>query len=178
MEIGTVADWVNACSALLAVGSPLRPGLSPAEVIEVQLEDARRRLQQQEAEVHREQGDKVAAWLVFDKPEWNVHHVNASRLPVYDLSIRVFGEGFDCVIERGVEGPAGPRKSRRLTEALNKVLKQSGAAANVARPDGLECELTFTDAAGVQWRRGPHGELNEVARGFELPGRKVNQWLQ
>jgi len=184
MEIGTVADWVSACSALLAVAVASAAWIVARRSYQVQLEDVRRRLQQQEAEVRqqkeqarREQGDKVAAWLIFDEPEWNVHYVNASKLPVYELSIRVFSEDFDRVIHRGVEGPAGPRKSRRLTEALNKVLKQSGATATVARPDGLECELAFTDAAGVRWRRGPRGDLTEVARNFELRGQKVDQWV-
>ncbi|TWF77197.1 hypothetical protein FHX44_113102 [Pseudonocardia hierapolitana] len=175
MDLGSVADWVNAAGTVCAFGAALFAGIvavgsyrTQQRAIDRQLtahaEDERRRARSE----RQWQASKVAVWVYRGRNSWTVHAANSSGLPVYRLTVRIAGEEppFSVAIERGTQGPTPADTARKLTNALRVVLDQRNALH--MDPNKLHVAIAFTDAAGVRWRRDERGKLDEVPDSFDF----------
>lgn len=175
MDLGSIADWVNAAGTVGAFGAALFAGIvavrgyrTQQRAIDRQLavhaEDERRRAQSE----RQWQASKVAVWVYRGRNSWTVHAANSSGLPVYRLTVRISGEEppFSVAIERGTQGPIPADTARKLTNALRVVLDRRNALH--MDPNKLHVAIAFTDAAGVRWRRDERGKLDEVPDSFDF----------
>ncbi|WP_143517208.1 hypothetical protein [Pseudonocardia sp. MH-G8] len=175
MDLGSVADWVNAAGTLGAFGAALFAGIVAVRGYRIQqravdrqlaahADDERRRAQGE----HQWQASKVAVWVRRGRSSWTVYAANSSDLPVYRLTVRISSEEppFSVAIERGTQRPTPADTARKLTNALRVVLDQRNALH--LDPNNLDVAIAFTDAAGVRWRRDEHGKLDEVPDSFDF----------
>ena len=158
IQWGTLPDWVAAISTALAFAIALL-------LLWLTLRDRRK---QRRAE-RRAQADLVAAWPTGVHKEESADVVtidtrNASNLPVYGVQPTVYTKPLpkkwppnDWMISAGfstgfnILGPGETREARLGTKLDPELI----GAPHV--------QLTFTDAAGVHWRRNPTGELVELS---------------
>jgi hypothetical protein len=175
MELGSWADWVNAVGTYLAVAGAVFAGVIALRSYRAQraatnrqiaqyAEDESRRLERE----RRDQASKVAIWAFRGRYHWLVHGVNASGLPIFRLIVLIRGKNpaFSVAIERGTQGPGGPSKVRKLSNALEHVLTQRNALDTDMHD--LQMEIAFTDTSGIRWHRDHTGLLREVPSNFDF----------
>src|SRR4051794_29582904 len=97
-----------------------------------------------------------------------VQGVNASGLPIFRLTVLIRSNkpAFSVAIERGTQGPGGPDRVRKLSNAVEYVLAQRNALD--MDPGDLFMEIAFTDTSGARWRRDHLGILHEVPSEFDF----------
>ena len=175
MDFGSVADWVNAVGTLGAFGAALFAGIVAVRSYRTQQRSIDRQLAAQtEDQSRRAQGErqsqasKIAVWVNRGRHRWTVHAANTSGLPVYRLTVRISGEEppFSVAIERGTQDPIPADTAHKLTNALRVVLDERNALH--MEPNKLHVAITFTDAAGIRWRRDERGKLDEVPDSFDF----------
>ena len=145
----------------------------------------------------REQAAKFSAWPHFSQEAMQLQLIfmNASASPVYDVKGTVFIEGKKAfVFERGTLGPdsaarVDERASGILRDRIDDMLRRELGNEAVNRKTALGAryadsdvlwregdlverttvEVSFRDAAGVQWKREGDGQLVRVAAMADLP---------
>ena len=175
MDVGSVADWVNAAGTLLAFGGAIFAGTialrsykiqqsaMAAQLASYNVKEQRRSLDDRQA-----QARKVAAWIIRQRDSWSISGVNASGLPVYDVVLYIGCEDpkFAVAIERGTQGPSAPTRSIQLSGALQHTLQRHNATD--VEPTKLQFEIAFTDMSSVRWLRNNLGLLTEVPNEFNF----------
>lgn len=175
VDLGSIADWVNAAGTLLAFGAASFAGIVAVRTYGFQQRATDRQLAIHAADEHRRernerqwQASKVAFWVYRGRHSWFMSGANNSGLPVYRVTIHVFSDHpqFSVAIERGTQGPGPSDKSRKLTNALQVLLEQRNAIE--MDPNELRLAIAFTDAAGIRWHRNELGRLEEVPESFNF----------
>lgn len=175
MDLGSVADWVNAAGTVLAFCAASFAGAVAVRSYRTQQQATDRQLAIHAADERRRELDerqwqaaKVAIWVYRGRRNWGVSVANNSGLPVYRLTVLLSSENprFAVAVERGTQGPNRAATSDKLTNALRVILAQRNALG--MDPNDLRVSIAFTDAAGVRWHRDPHGKLAEVSDSFDF----------
>ena len=164
IDWGSVPDWISAAAtvaALLAASYAARVGYRQLKVLEVQEQDRQR------AERIRD-ASRVAVWVRVDEvralPE--LRYVNASGMPIYDLSLWVVTPGHTFRVVYVVDGPAAESKTMvRGTADLQRQITERAYGpdwTHLLKSGRLVCAVTFRDSVNRTWFRDFHGRLTEV----------------
>jgi hypothetical protein len=164
IDWGSVADWVSAVAtvaALLAAAYAARAAFRQLGVLEQQERDRR------EAHDIRDAA-RVAVWARIDVerglPE--LRYINASGMPVHDLTLWVVTPEKTFEMHYVVDGPSAESKTmKRGTDELRRQIEISAYRPDWTRlleSGGLLCAAAFRDSANRAWLRDFHGLLTRV----------------
>jgi hypothetical protein len=173
MDLGSVADWVNALGTLLAFGGAAFASLVALRSYRLQLSGTESQVAALEAaeaarkvEAERSQASQVAFWTGVNSEGPAVWYVNRSGLPVYDLRIAVF------VLENRLDFnylAIGPYDQESILRRVRVGLMEFGANTELDEWRTLLssrrffCATAFRDASNRWWLRNIDGELSSVA---------------
>lgn len=153
LEWGTVAEWSAATGSV---------GAFIAGVGVIGRDNHLRRLQEERrhSELQKHQARNITGW--WDRVDGEIELLNASRGVVYEVLISI---EFDVRNHPHAQLPQQARTIRHRIQAL-----PPGRATVEQRPPyspeqevAWRLFLEFTDQAHLHWRRGPSGELTQMA---------------
>ena len=175
MELGTLADWLNALGTYLAFTGAAFAGVVAWKSYRTQQAATDRQLahhadeETQRLQTERQtQARSVAMWIFRGRIGWRVQWVNASHLPIYRVVVHLHSENprFSVAIERGTQGPSLPGTSRKMSSVVRHLLEQHDGLD--MEPDDLKLAIAFTDTSGVRWVRDEQGALREAKPDFNF----------
>ncbi|MEU1762869.1 hypothetical protein [Micromonospora sp. NPDC005652] len=193
VEPGDLATWVGALANIATLGLALLAGVVSFRVYKI---EARRDDQAEADRRERAEDDKrsqaelisvwfaqkqstvISSWAAATGGErrvliWAAHILNASRLPVYDLTV------YFSLIGHGETVRVRKVRARRVVPPLEhpRIVKAPGDftenLSHEALRDEVAVAVEFRDAAGRRWFRDNDGFLHPVV---DAQGAKPGGW--